>query len=274
MAEKDLELNVDSLIDEWFGKSEDSEEEKKKKKQKGQMEELIGEPKESSQMKDGQDSGKSQQSADSGEKPAEPPTEKDGQNGRPKDPSNMDHRDADGASGMDYPSAVSSSSSEPAHETTVAKSDKIEISKEDFEILQKAKKDREEEVMRKAKQEQADLIKSVVASAVAEATKPLREENSKLSKKLDDAGKILTAIRKQPRQQKSITKVGAIEKSFGGDQSEEQTTFSKAEMLDAAEELVKSKKITVEQAIELENNGYIFDPNARRALEQHLKKQK
>jgi hypothetical protein len=262
-----LEKSLDKLIDEMFMKKSDQPGMPEPKKTEGnpQTPELAEKVK----------------TADSGEKPAEGEEEKDGTRGRPKDPSNMSARSADGASSLDYPSSVSSEAAVPAHETTVAKSEKIEISKEDFEILQKAKAAKDEaakeEVLKKARAEQATLIKSIVI----EATKEIREDNTKLSKSLSETQKslgetqeLLKKALSKPKPRQSVSSVAVLEKSFGGNAPEDkkgQETFSKSDMLDAAERLVKAKKLPVEAAIELEDTGFVYNPRYRALLEQELK---
>lgn len=43
-------------------------------------------------------------------------------------------------------------------------------------------------------------------------------------------------------------------------------------MLDAAEELFKAGEITDSEVIELDNNGYIYNPESRAKLERFLSK--
>lgn len=245
---------IDALIDQMFSKSESP---------------VVPEPKKDGKNPQTPELAEKVRTADEGEKPEEGEDEKEGTRGRPKDPSNMDERDASGESHLNYPESVSSPAMTPPNETTVAKSDKIEVSKEDFELLQKAKSDREAEVLKKAKDEQRSLIKSVVL----EATKEIRSENAELKKSLNDTQEMLKKALKQPKVQKSISSVNALEKSFGGnspDSKDESKTFSKSEMLDAAEVLVKSGKLPVEAAIELEDTGSVFNPSYRAAIEQEL----
>lgn len=207
--------------------------------------------------------------------------EKDGKNGRPRDPSNMDHRDADGESHLDFPSGVSTPNEDghvseqsqtdtsSAPEQQVSKST-VAISKEDFEFLKKARAAEKAEALKKAREEQANLIKSVVL----EATKEIRQENADLKKSLTDTQEMLKKALRQPKPQKSVSSVAALEKSFGGNapESRESETFSKSEMLDAAERLVKANKLPLEAAIELEDTGFMYNPAHRAMLEAELKR--
>lgn len=252
-----LEKSVDQLIDQLFFKKSD---------------EVAGmpEPKQATgENPQTPEKAKKVRTADEGEQPEQPENEEDGKNGRPKDPSNQDHRDADGASALNYPESVSSPASEPAHETTVAKSEKIEISKEDFELLAKAKAEREEKALKKAREEQATLIKSVVL----EATKEIRKENADLRKSLDETQNMLKKALSRPVQQKSVSSVQALEKSFGKNDpsaQHEPETFSKSEMLDAAERLVMRKELPDVALIELEDTGSVINPEYRSAIEREL----
>jgi len=234
------------------------------------MSEIAGKPKQSSLMKDGSDAGPGQTKADE-VKAAKPKDEKEGENGRPKEVSDVPNSDEDGsrAKGYEHIQSPNSKTPETSPKGTVVKST-VEISQEDFEILQKAKEAQKEEQLRKARQEQADLIKS----AVKEATKDIQTENAQLKKSLEETQALVKSMAKKPQAQKSISSVQALEKSFdqGGNGQPVQKSFSKKEMLDVAEELVKSKQLTVEQAIELEDTGYIYDPSARQIFETAMRK--
>jgi hypothetical protein len=195
--------------------------------------------------------------------------------GRPNDLSQMSMRDMKtGESKGKYDDAIVHDSVKVPDEynkTGPSKMQKsFEVSEEEYELLQKAKKAREEETLRKNREEQMDLIKS----AVGEATKGLKEENEVLKKSLSETHSLLKSLARKPVPQKSISHAAVLEKSFGGGENPEakRETFSKAEMLDVAEELVKAKKMTVDQVIELEDTGFIYNPYARKILEDELKK--
>lgn len=284
MEKEQLEKSIDSLIEEFFTEnSAPAQATEETTTPAPAVEEVVAkaevpgspEPKESAQMKDGS-------SAKSDEKNANdvkaPKAKKDEGNGRPEEVSDVPDVDEDGKRAKGYEAIQKPNSATPdvSAKGTVVKADTIEISKEDYELLQKAKKDREEESLRKARQEQTDLIKSAVTEAVTTATEGLRKENQELKKSLEEQSTLVKAIAKKPQPRKSISTVQAMEKSFAPAQPEggpqEPKAFSKSEMMDVAEELVKAKKLTVEQAIELEDTGYIFDKEARQVFERELKK--
>lgn len=200
--------------------------------------------------------------------------ESDGENGRPKDPSNMSHRDADGASHLDYDSSITSPAKKVPNETTNSPALKksFQVSEEDYELLRKAKAAQQAEALRKVRDEQTNLIKS----AVQEAISPLKAENEALRKSISEQEALLKSMAKKPRQQKSISTVAVLEKSFAGndESAPRQEAFSKSEMLDAAERLMKSKVFSLNDVIELDDTGYIYDAGKRRALEEELRRQK
>lgn len=138
--------------------------------------------------------------------------------------------------------------------------------------FRKSKEDAEKaEQLRKAQDSQKDLIKSIVREATSIVTK----ENEELKKSLKETQELVKSMAERPQRRKSIDGIQTLEKSVrDSDQSE--STFSKSEMLDAAEELVmkKSQSFRDEHLIELENTGFIFDPTARTALENHIKNKK
>ena len=190
--------------------------------------------------------------------------------GRPADLSTMSERDANGASKGKYDASITEKAKTPPNETTVAKS--FTVTEEEYELLQKAKADQKEETLRKAVREQKDLIKS----AVIEATKPLADENEALRKSLNETQELVKSMARKPQPRKSVSSVQVLEKSFqdgaeGGNKAE---TFTKSEMLDTAEELVKSNQLNIDHVVELENTGYIFEPRARAVLEKALKNRK
>jgi hypothetical protein len=140
---------------------------------------------------------------------------------------------------------------------------------EDYMALKKARKIAEHaEILEKARKEQTDLIKS----AISEATLGMRKENQELRKSLQEQSELIKSMANKPQRSKSITSMQALEK-FEKSQTSSSASMSKAELLDIAEELVKSKRnegFTMEHAIELENTGYIFDPAARAMLEREV----
>jgi len=95
-----------------------------------------------------------------------------------------------------------------------------------------------------------------------------------LKKSLEEQTTLIKSIANKPQKSKAVTSVQAIEKSFGSEGEPKEESLNKAELLDIAEELIKAKKLTVEQVIELENTGYIFDETARGVLEREVKRRR
>lgn len=147
--------------------------------------------------------------------------------------------------------------------------EEVEISEEEYAEFQAFKKSQEEaakeEELKKARSEQEDLIKS----AVNEALRKSSEEIEELKKSLSESNALIKAMAKQPREPKSVTGISALQKSVDPE-TEGPKSFSKSEMLDAAEELAKSKSLPMEAVIELENTGYISNPEYRKLVEKQL----
>lgn len=153
------------------------------------------------------------------------------------------------------------------------------ISDEEYAEFQAFKKARaqksQEETLRKAKEEQRDLVKS----AIREAVSPFIKENEELRKSLAQTNELVKAMAERPQRRKSIDGIGALEKSENAAPKGPEN-FSKSEMLDVAEELVmksqaaKDMTFRDEHLIELENTGFIYDAKARAAFEQALKNRK
>jgi hypothetical protein len=124
------------------------------------------------------------------------------------------------------------------------------------------------EILEKARKEQTDLIKS----AVVEATSSIRKENEDLRKSLKAQEELLKSIANKPQRPKAITSMQVVEKF----EKSEKPSLSKSELLDVAEELVKSRRMaqdfTMEHVIELEQTGYIFDQTARELLDRAVAK--
>lgn len=258
---EDLKKSVDALLDELF--AEETVE------KSDAIHQIIGEPKQSKfeeqKAETLADQVKPKESSEEDEKNGK-------KRGRPDDLSQMSMRSPDGESKGSYDASITSPSKEPAHETTVAKSEtskEIEELKTQIEELKKAidakaKAEKDEEDLQKANQEKADLIKS----AVEQATSGLKKENDELKKSMKETADLIKAMSKRPKPRQSISSVEVIEKSIGD--STEPKHFSKSEMLDAAEELCKSNKLTVEDVIELEDTGNIFSAAKRQILENYI----
>lgn len=156
-----------------------------------------------------------------------------------------------------------------------------EVTKEEFEEYQEFKKAQadadavvaEQEELRKTetkKQEQEELIKSAVTSAIS----GISEKHDSLQKAFDEQNKMLKAMAAQPQQAKSITGIEQLTKSIDPDTVEKpgEETFSKSEKLDAAVALVKAGKISDLIVSELEMTGSVYDQDARVEIEQYLAK--
>lgn len=272
------------------GKKEDKEEDKhqekdEKPKMKKSSEELMAAPKQAKMPEDA--NRHSAKTADEALAQLNEKVEEDEKagkkRGRPSDLSQMDMRDMKtGESKGEYDASITEEHGEEENEEgkkmgaeernhqkrdeSVKKSEKIEVSKEDFELLTKAKADKEAEVLKKAQEEQRDLIKS----AVAEATKDIKSENESLKKALGETQDLIKAVLRKPVQRKSIDSIQTLEKGFGvGDEAKEEH-FTKSDMLNAAEKLVETKEFGIEQVSELELTGYLANPQHRKMLEDKL----
>lgn len=154
---------------------------------------------------------------------------------------------------------------------------KSEISEDElaeFEEFKKAKVEaakleelNKAEDLRKIEDEkQENLIKS----AVSTATESLRKSMEDLHKTNNEQAELLKAMAGRPQRPKSITGIEQLEKSVDPSLNEGPTSFSKSQMLDAAEELYKSKEIPLEAVVELDNTGTVFDPYIKKKIENKL----
>ncbi len=197
-----------------------------------------------------------------------PKSKKDDGEDRPEEVSDVPAVDEDGSRAKGYDAVQKPQNKTPEISANGAVVKSFEVSEEDMAILKKAKAAMVEEELKKAQTVQADLIKS----AVVEATQGIREENESLKKSLNETMELVKAFAKQPKQQKSIANIASLEKSFGGDEQPVAKSFTKNDMLDAAEELVKSNKITDLEYIELNDTGAIYNPAARAEVEKYLRR--
>lgn len=210
--------------------------------------------------------------------------------GRPKQIADVPQTDMDGKREGDYDGSIAAKQKEdePSETDQVKTSDQTKgkqdksnppmmaksISEEEYAEFVAFKKSKEEkqkeEVLKKTRDEQRDLIKS----AIKEATSAISKENEELRKSLAETQELVKAMAERPQRRKSIDGIQALEKSQTEDQGPQ--AFSKSEMLDAAEELVMKKSMDFrdEHLIELENTGFIFDVRARNVLENYLKNKK
>jgi len=268
---EELVKSIDEMIDALF-----AEEEKVEKSEEVTEEATAEETTEEVEKSMIKDDKPQEETADEAVKKI-PKAEKDEKRnaGRPEQISDIPQIDKDGKRDGNYDADIAKKN----EDGKVKEQDQVEppkemkksLSEEEYQEYQELKKSKEEaekeEVLKKAKQEQSDLIKS----AIIEATKEIRDENSELHKKLEEQGELIKSMANKPQKSKAITNINAVEKSFS---DKKEDTLSKAELLDIAEDLVKSKKLSMENVIELENTGYIYDKDARKTLEREVKRRK
>lgn len=213
--------------------------------------------------------------------------------GRPKQISDVPKNDQDGKRSGDYDASISEDAREEDQEEADQVKEMNQIKEggrakasgekpkaapfrkslsddeyEEYRALKKAKEEADAEELKKAEEaKQEELIKSVVERTAAR----YEEKIETLTKSLKEQESLVKAMAAQPQRSKSITNVEALEKSVNNEGNGPQAeSFSKSEMLDAAEELFKAGKLRDSHVIELENNGYIYDVNARKVLESYL----
>lgn len=273
MNKESLEKSIDSLIEAMLlEKSEDV------------MDALVGKPVHDDEQNP-QDPKAAKTTADAA-LPPETATEHEGRGGRPAEVHEIREEQGDSneedvgqgkktkeAKGYD---AVQSEAKEVHPETTVSHNPAgdhadmnkgVLISKEDYAFLVKAKEMVKARQLKKSQEKQESLVKSMIAKE----TEGLVRVNSALAKKLEETTNLLKSLGSRPRQSKSITSASALEKSFSDARTQdEQTEFTKAQKLDAAESLMKSGEISMNDVIELENTGFIYDPRKRAAVERKL----
>jgi hypothetical protein len=142
------------------------------------------------------------------------------------------------------------------------------LNKAEMEELEafRAEKLAKAEEMRKNEVEanQEALIKSIVDRTAEKYEAKIAE----LQKSMKESADLVKAVANAPRSPKSITSVSALEKSMSPDDKPQ--SFSKAEMLDKAEELFRKGELKDDEVIELENNGFIYNATSRAKLEKAL----
>lgn len=190
--------------------------------------------------------------------------------GRPKEISDVPKTDEDGSRAGNYDSDVVEKNEDGKSPEQAQVKPTAEMMKKAWEetseykeyvALKKAKEAAEQaENLKKAKAEQMDLIKS----AVKEATSQISKENEELRD-------LIKSMANKPQKSKAITSVLAVEKF---EKSQSAASFSKMDLLDAAEDLAKSGKIEDTAVIELEQTGFISNPETRRVLENEMKRRK
>lgn len=218
--------------------------------------------------------------------------------GRPKDDHDVPSKDEDGNKAKGYEAVQSdqkeeenkeaakqapsiSQVSEKGHMAHVAPMKDPRLSKsltdEEYAEYQAFKKAQAET---KAKQVQEDLRKSeelkkveqqnLIKAAVESALGTVRKENEDLRKSLSEQGALIKAMAAQPRPSKSVTSIEVLEKSQEKVPAQGGDTFSKAEILDAAEALFKAGQIPMDAVIEIDNTGTVLNSQHRQMIEKKL----
>jgi hypothetical protein len=207
-----------------------------------------------------------------------PASENDASNpGRPKELVSIPEGGEEGKREGNYDSDISTENSpsmeaskdEKKKEEVKQESPLIGISKSEYAEYLSLKQEKEKlnksETLEKALLDQSNLIKSMVNEAVSS----FRKENEDLRKALNDQNEKLKAIASKPKASTTVVSMAALEKSNTAPKSV--SYFSKDELLDAAEALVKSGKLKPIHVVELENNGFIAETEYRAIFEQSLK---
>jgi hypothetical protein len=248
-----LNKSMDSLIDELFTEQDVSGDSAKVEK---------------SMIKD---SNPAKETADEAVRAA-PKGEKDESRGagRPEQISDVPQSDEDGSRSGEYDKKIAKKQEEPKK----AEDSQVEPPKdmkksfgsvEEYAEFLALKKAKEVESLAKAQKEQSDLMKSIVSEAVRDAVSSIKSENESLKKSLSEQSDLIKSMANKPQKAKAITSVQAVEKF-----QKSAPAMGKAELLDVAEDLVKAGKLTMEHAIELENNSFIYDEEARSILEREV----
>lgn len=230
-----------------------------------------------------------------------PSSEKDESRGagRPKQISDVPQKDQDGRRASEYDASISEDESDKGEEPEETKkqsqpmdqsidahrfaaSPKMKdprlsksISEEEyaeFEAFKKAQVEAKEtakkEELKKAEELRKVEAESLVKAAVEKALSPIKKENEELKKSILEQNTLIKAMASQPQRAKSVTGIDVLEKSK--EEVRGQESVSKAEKLDAAEELFKAGQIPMEAIVELDNTGTIYNPEHRRLIEKKL----
>lgn len=227
--------------------------------------------------------------------------------GRPKEISDVPNNDQDGKRDGSYDASIASgqgevepdeakkqakaidqcssaghmaSASKAPRVAPFKKSDGTELTEEDFRAFENFQKSHKEaadkaaqesakvEELQKAEKQKKDN-EDLVKSAVAAATSRFAKENEELRKAFNETSALVKAMASQPMPSKSITNIQALEKSQRPEDKGEQT-FSKAEILDAAVELVMKGQLPDVTVSEIEMTGRCHSPEARAKIEKFL----
>lgn len=207
--------------------------------------------------------------------------------GRPKEISDVPDTDEDGKRAGSYDSSIAGKQSEddldeadqvkegdPKEQKTAASKvvplrKSVELDDAEYAEFQAFKKSQVEAQEQLQKAEQVKEQEQLIKSAVLEATESLQKANDDLHARFEAQEQLIKSIAKAPQRAKSVVGLEHLEK--GSDPvSDGPQAFSKSEVLDAAEELVKGGTIPMEAVIEIENTGVVYNPEHKQAIEQHL----
>lgn len=194
--------------------------------------------------------------------------------GRPKQISDVPQKDEDGKREGQYDDEITENEDkedEPKEtdQVKVPEQMKKSLSDEEYEEYQQLKKAKEEaEQLKKAEVEKNEK-EALIKAAVDAETQDLKKSLEEIKKVAQEQSALLKSLAKTPVQAKSIQGIESLEKSS---YEEAQKTFSKADMLDAAEELVKSGTFSSDVVTELEMTGTIYNKEYRKAVERQLNK--
>ena len=151
-----------------------------------------------------------------------------------------------------------------------------QISEEDWEAFQAFKKSqaeaKEAEELKKAEdlaKAEVEKQEALIKSAVENATSDLRKSMEDLAKTNQEQAELIKAMAATPQSPKSVTGIEQLEKSQDPELTEPET-FTKSQMLDAAESLALDGKIPMEAVIELENTGTVNNGSIRKSIEAKL----
>lgn len=197
--------------------------------------------------------------------------------GRPKQISDIPQKDDDGSRDGNFDKDITEKLSDadgkskednqvkPSSE--MVKKSVTDAEWEEFQSFKKAQEaSKKTEELRKAQVEQTTLIKS----AVNEAISGIRKENEELKKSIQEQNELIKSMANKPQKAKAITNLQAVERFEKSEATSNK--LSKAEVLDIAEDLMKSGKLSMENCIELENTGFIYEADARRILESEVRR--
>ena len=159
--------------------------------------------------------------------------------------------------------------SDPVKEGEAKSDEKIEISKEDFSLLEKVKKEKEAEGV--AKKE--DETKEVFKKALAEHSKERDERLDKVEKSLSDLARFFKdlVIRPKSETQAILKSLAPVEK-HGKESNPGSKRITRKEAEATAFELVKGGKLDNDHYMELCSTQRISDSGARHTLENELNK--